>query len=686
MTTQAKIREMLASVEGRKPLELLAAVELLDIEAADDGDDKKLRGFSMVAYTGAAMRFWAWPHPVVVDVRGMRVTKKARPILRDHNPGKVVGHTESIRKADGQLEVAGVISGAGPDAQEIIESSGNGFPWQASIGARIRKMDLVAEGKTVKVNGREFEGPVYVARQTTLGEVSFVALGADDDTSAKVAATAAGKLESMDMEFEKWVESRGFVFAELDENQAASLKAMYDAEQAQAESKKTSKVEATADELADPAEQLREQMRVEAAAESQRIADVRQVCAGRHADIEAKAIKEGWDASKTELTVLRAERPAAPAAHVSAGNRVAGSTLEAAVCLAGGLANVEKHFSEQVLDAADEQFKRQLGLQELLLTAATANGYRGRFRGNERQVLEAAFGTLDLPGILSAVANKFLLAGFDAVESAWRAIAAIRNVSDFKTHTSYRLTGDFEYEEVGADGELKHATVGEEAYTNAADTYGKMFSVTRKDIINDDLGALTAVPLRLGRGAALKFNDVFWSVFLDNATFFTAALGNYADGAATALGVDGLTEAELLFFDQTDPDGKPLAVNPSVLLVPNALNVKANVLMRSTEVRDASGTEPEGTANPHAGKFAVVRSAYLSNAKYSGASALAYYLLADPMDMPVIEAAFLNGQQTPTVESADADFSVLGIQMRGYHDFGVSKQEPRGGVKMKGEA
>ena len=30
--------------------------------------------------------------------------------------------------------------------------------------------------------------------------------------------------------------------------------------------------------------------------------------------------------------------------------------------------------------------------------------------------------------------------------------------------------------------------------------------------------------------------------------------------------------------------------------------------------------------------------------------------------------------------------NVLGIQMRGYHDFGVALQEPRGGVKSKGEA
>ena len=31
--------------------------------------------------------------------------------------------------------------------------------------------------------------------------------------------------------------------------------------------------------------------------------------------------------------------------------------------------------------------------------------------------------------------------------------------------------------------------------------------------------------------------------------------------------------------------------------------------------------------------------------------------------------AFLNGQEAPTVETSDADFNMLGIRMRGYHDF-----------------
>ena len=40
----------------------------------------------------------------------------------------------------------------------------------------------------------------------------------------------------------------------------------------------------------------------------------------------------------------------------------------------------------------------------------------------------------------------------------------------------------------------------------------------------------------------------------------------------------------------------------------------------------------------------------------------------------------------PTVENTDADFNTLGIQFRGYIDFGVREQDWRGALKMEGEA
>jgi hypothetical protein len=53
--------------------------------------------------------------------------------------------------------------------------------------------------------------------------------------------------------------------------------------------------------------------------------------------------------------------------------------------------------------------------------------------------------------------------------------------------------------------------------------------------------------------------------------------------------------------------------------------------------------------------------------------------------MPMV-VSFLFGQQSPTVESTDADFDTLGILFRGYHDFGADKSEYLAGLKSKGAA
>ena len=72
--------------------------------------------------------------------------------------------------------------------------------------------------------------------------------------------------------------------------------------------------------------------------------------------------------------------------------------------------------------------------------------------------------------------------------------------------------------------------------------------------------------------------------------------------------------------------------------------------------------------NVWANKYRTVMSRYLSNTNITGNSTTAWWLIADPADLPLIQVAFLNGRQEPVVESADADFNVLGIQFRGYYD------------------
>jgi hypothetical protein len=670
--------------DGPRELKFIAAINM-EAAAGPDAQAARPRRFHMDAYTGSALAIAGWRFPVVVDLTGLTVRGGAKVYL-DHDRAARVGHIDGIQVEHGGLRVSGVISSTTQAAREVVADADNGYPWQASIGASVREVEFVGEGKMVTVNGREFAGPVNVARRAALQEVSFVGNGADDATSASIAAEAAKEMEAMDGTDKTKTVDGGVAGGAAPAGEGGKEPVV------QAQAPAGAPVTAGAAEGAIAADPVAD-MRAKAAAEKDRIAAIEKVCGDGHADIAARAIKEGWDTTKTELEVLRASRPKAPVAHV-VDQTVNGTILEAACMLTARLADVEKVHDEKTLDAASRRFRGGIGLQELLLEAAWANGYTGRNFRDSREVLHFAFAkdiqaglsTVDIGGILSNVANKFLLDGFFSVERTWRNICAVRNVGDFKTVTSYRLIGADQYQPVAPGGELKHGTLGQEQYTNKADTFGLLLSIDRRDMINDDLGAITLVPRKLGRGSGLKINDVFWTVFLANSSFFTSGNKNYISGADTALTIDGLTKAEVAFLDQVDSDGKPIGIMPAILLVPTALSAMGTQLFKSLEIRDTTASTKYPIANPHQGKFRAEVSRYLANTKYTGASAKAWYLLADPADLPVIEVAFLNGQESPTIETAEADFNVLGIQMRGYHDFGVALQDPRGGLKSKGEA
>lgn len=668
--TQTRVKSPEASEPVPDRIELRCSPGNITLEAlAVEGDAQTVPRFTMVAYTGESMRIEGWRFPVVVDLEGLSIPSQRRPVRFGHSMYAGVGHTERISVEAGRLIAEGIVSRDTVAAREVVASGKRGFPWQASIGAQVAQAEFVRNGKSIAVNGRTFEGPLYVARRTVLGEISFVDLGADTNTTATIAAQ---QQENPPMD-------------ETNDTQVTQT------EETTPEPTRETQADGNGTEANPPANPVGE-LRAQAVAETKRIGAVRRICAGKFPEIEEKAIAEGWTEEKTELEKLRASRPKAPAIH-AVENALGGQVLEAACMLTAKLTEVEELYDEKTLEAASKRFRGGIGLQELLLEAAWANGYTGRNFRDSRSVLrfafgqnlQAAFSTIDIGGILSNVVNKFLLEGFSSVERTWRNITAVRNVGDFKTVTSYRLVGKDQYEKVAPGGELKHGTLGEQAYTNKADTYGLLLSIDRRDIINDDLGAITTVPRKLGRGSGLKINDVFWSTFMNNAAFFVAGNNNYLTGADTALSIDGLTKAEVAFLNQTDPDGKPIGIMPQVILVPTALSAMGTMLFKSLEIRDTTASTKYPVANPHAGKFRVEVSRYLSNTQYTGYSDKAWYLLADPTDLPVIEVAFLNGQESPTIETAEADFHVLGVQMRGYHDFGVALQEPRGGIKSKGE-
>jgi phage major head subunit gpT-like protein len=183
-----------------------------------------------------------------------------------------------------------------------------------------------------------------------------------------------------------------------------------------------------------------------------------------------------------------------------------------------------------------------------------------------------------------------------------------------------------------------------------------------------------------------------WTTFLSNhTTFWTSARTNYIEGATTNLGTDGvgLSAGVKAFRQRKSPlvtgaeesSRMTLGGRATKLIVPPELEAVAEALYVARNLNAVKASD----ANIHAGKYRVVVASELSDSAYGGGySTTAWYLFGDTMK-PVV-TSFLNGQRSPTVESADADFNTLGIQFRGYHDFGCSQSEFLAGIKSKGAA
>lgn len=481
-------------------------------------------------------------------------------------------------------------------------------------------------------------------------------------------------------------------------------------------SNKMNENETAAGAVTDPAadEALKTQ-RAAAGAELRRQAGIQALCA-KHPTIAADAIEQGWSVEKTELAAMKADlnasqvRTAGPHLNFGAGRFSPGSNtvgngasandaIEAAIRMSLGSPKVESQYKPEVLEAARANF-RGMGLQQVIMLAAAANGYSASpgeriSQGNIRQVLEHAFpqrgaatSTVSLPGILGNVANKEIVGGYMEGDQSWQEVAAVKSVSNFQQATSYRMLDSMEYEELGPDGKIKHGSVDQESYTRQAKTYAKMFALTRRDIINDDLGAFQDLRSRLGRGSIKKFNNVFWTKFLyDHATFFTSTRTNYISGATTNLGADGvgLGLGVKAFRQMTSPsaDGaKRVGGNPDRIIVPPELESIARTLF----VANNSAAVKASDVNIYTNLYRPVVVPWLSDSAFTGYSTTAWYLMRNPMDLAMMVVSFLNGNQSPTVESTDADFDTLGVQFRGYHDFGCDQAEYLSGVKSKGAA
>ena len=682
--------------------------EYLEITAAKDGGDGKHK-VAGLAYGGGKMRLFGWSKPVVVDLSGMTVPESV-PLLANHE-NHTLGRVGLVaaKIEDGSLSISGEIVAGGELAEAIVAQGKAGADWQLSIGAEVEAAELVQEGKR-KVNGAEHEAPFYHVTKSTLREVSVVAVGADRSTHMTVTAKLELKGNSIMEPSIKGTGNGGqgtetpaapttpAAPAAAPAAPAEAPKPVTASAPAAQPSETPKTVVAAAASAQEPAPDAKAIAADAIKAERERVAMIKGVCGGEFADIEAKAIAEGWDRNRVNEEVLKAYRAkqpttSAPAVAVKKSGMTE-KTLEAALSLRAGIDGdtLAKDMGEETVEAAMKDC--DIPLQGVLAECMRLEGMNVP-RTFDNSAIKAAFSTVSLPGILSNVAQKKLLQAYRAQPIIATSLCTSADLSDFKENQRFRLTDIGDLKPVGADGEIKDGGVSEEKAVNQLDTYAKKFCLTRKMIINDDLGAFLKVPTAMGNRAARLVDQLFFQRLMANPTMvdgkplFSTNHKNLLTGATSALSADSLKKAIKVFLDQTDADGQPVNVEPSILLVPTALKFLAVELTRGAALMMSGGAE--NTIRPTLNVLAeqnlqIVSSPYLSNAKYDGASDAAWYLFGRPGTVDTFEIGYLKGKRTPTVERGDLDFNVLGIWFRVYFDVGIREQDHRGMVKSNGAA
>lgn len=606
--------------------EMLLAASEVEIVAAS-----KVPTVNIVAYTGGLMSVSGWG-PVVVEISGIDASAEQISLLADHDSSLkgIVGYGRAI-VANGRLLVQGSITPSTEASRQIIELSRSGFRFQASVGIMPTRYDRIRPGDSVNVNGKAITSPASgftLVRAGVLKEVSIVAIGADANTSVAIAAQNKGVEMSEDTTIED--------------------------------------------------------LRNQAVSESERIHAIRELCCGRHSEIEISAIREGWDLQRTELAVLRASRPTAPTLTSAHTRHLDVNVIEAAVLSHMG----HESIAERHLGAQAAQRARDLRVTSLVDLCRAALMLDGRMAPNGREaMIHAALSTISLPVALGNAANKVLLDAYMEAPASWRAFAAIKSASDFKDHTGVRPSQGGDLDPVAVGGELKHGDMKEAIYQFSIDTFGKMISLDRRDIINDDLGLFEDTSLSLGRAAMRSLSDLVYKVLLANSGgFFGGGNNNYDAGVDTELTIDTLAAGVTRMISQRDSEHRDLDIRPKTLLVPPELQWLAKQLLQSEYLQRLDDSQPTGNAMKGIVNLEV--EPRLSNShRFTSSSSKAWYLFGSPLDMAII-VAFLQSKQSPTVEffGLNSEPSKLAASWRVYFDYGCALGDFRAAYKAKGEA
>lgn len=313
------------------------------------------------------------------------------------------------------------------------------------------------------------------------------------------------------------------------------------------------------------------------------------------------------------------------------------------------------------------------------------------------QLLMEAGSTSDFGAYLSDKATKRLMAGYEEAPSSWRQYTRTYSVPDFKPISFVRLTEMDDLLEIPEGGPYTDSSLGEIPGPEVTvATFGRLFSLSRKAIINDDLNQLRDRPAGLGRSTARTMSKAVVKKLTDNPTSydgnatFSVAHNNLTSGVLSEQKIADMTTR---LRRQTDDNGNELTLRPQAGIIPPELEWVMERIRQSAAVPMAGYGATTPAAPPQHGFGGanvvanivrdVIVETYLKDIDD-------FYLMANPNDAPGLVIGFLNGKQEPDIFLKDPGMrNVLGtsdpysmeydeIVWKTRHDWGTAILDWRG--------
>jgi hypothetical protein len=645
------------------------------------------------------------------------------PLLDNHSryeTADIKGSARELKVVGSELVGRAFFATAAKDEWSLVEE---GHLTDVSAGYRTfpEFTTAIGPGESAVVNGRTFrndsaDGLTLVIRSKwQLKEVSLTPIGADEAAKFRSATTQkqefpvsksqpepqaghqSGRREDIPI-----TQTEG---ARMNEQEKAALEAAHkkEVDEARTEAKRT------------------EQIRCAALAQ---MFDVPQLTSEKRSELVRTCIdgnKTSEEASVLLVTELRSagavQKPSVtPAVSITDDekDKFHRSAIDG-ICFRAGLFNND---SKKAADISRSDAPKTL--HQIVRRAMIARGDNpSRVIGMDADSLaneaidmysRSAFGLAagDFPGIMLDAANKIVSTMFDTEPTTFEQWCPEADVQDFKTVNMISRSHFSDWAKI-LDGEAySMGRLGDKYEKGSVDTYGKGLGLSRKAIVNDDLGMLTDLLGILGSGGRRKLNDLVYdtlaSASLSGPTmnedsqvmFHATTVGGYSRynlKATSGVVSDASLELAAYMLRKTilpapDKSSSTRYTGAKIAYIVTGVAKEASVarlLSAPYDIQASSSINPN-TRNIWNGIIPVF-DPYLQSLLDTASAANTWYAVAGKTTgLSPLKVLYLQGNRSPVLRRAESQvLQAKGIYFDGTFDFGVAANDWRGIVQNDGK-